>query len=76
MRWWRALNSPRGTLWSRIVTALVLTAAGVLAAVAGNAAWAGMAFLLAFVNAAMAAGKWWEFRDARRETREGPHMSR
>jgi hypothetical protein len=70
VQWWRALNSPRGMFWSRVATAVILTAAAGIAIAAGDTVWAGFALLLAVVTAAMAVGQWRALRETRREAGE------
>ncbi|MGY1620923.1 hypothetical protein ACI789_01855 [Geodermatophilus sp. SYSU D00965] len=67
MRWWRALNTPRGVLWSRVVAAALMVGLAVVVFTSGDddqqIIGAGAA-LVAVVNAGMAVGQWRELRAA------------
>ncbi|MGY1633530.1 hypothetical protein ACI784_17660 [Geodermatophilus sp. SYSU D01186] len=69
MRWWRALDSPRGVFWSHVGAAVVMVAFGVLVLAHGDdqRVIGAAALLVAVVNAAMGVGAWWGLRAS-----EGP----
>lgn len=65
VRWWRALNTPRGVFWSRVVSALLMLVFGVLVLVFGDEGkqiTGACALLIALINAAMAIGQWPELK--------------
>ncbi len=66
MRWWRALNSPRGSFWSRVATALFLVTFGLVVLITtGDELLCGLSLFLAFVNASLAMGQWHELREGK-----------
>ena len=69
VRWWRALNTPRGVFWSRVVSAVVMVVFGVLVLAFGDQdqqITGAVALLLALFNGAMAVGQWPELKATRR----------
>ena len=65
MGWWRALNGPRGSFWTRVATALFFLTFGLVALITRHDdLLAGGSLFLAFVNASLAMGQWHEFQEA------------
>jgi hypothetical protein len=76
VRWWRALSTPRGVFWSRVVAAALMVVLAVLVFTSGDGdqqiigAGAG---LVALINAGMAIRQWPALRAARGSTDSEPH---
>ncbi len=69
------MNSPRGGFWTRVITALFMVVFGLLLMVHGDndqQILAAGAFLVAFINAAMAIGPWQELRAAKPPAQRDP----